>query len=286
MPPMRVCPSEHELLLASLVIACCSMNSSMACAFTGESETLQFKTNRTNCVELCRAKSGWRINTYWYSIVETPLGLVMFNDANKKYTQFKSWSAAPTRSANRAGSKRIPAFLSLSRGNFTRSDWRLVEKTKIEGMNTNHYRRSGKAAVYSAPEDRMGSMVQAVAPGQSDIKQSTLSRTVLQNATVIEDLFVDGSASTNNPALLNTFHTLFGCETKFGLPIRDFETISGNAGGERTENRVVYLTLTKRKHCDIPEERFRLPSGYKQVRDRFAVMLDDEGMEQFIYRSQ
>jgi len=281
---MRVSPSDRELLLASLLASCCLMNNSTACAFAGENETLQFKTNRTNCVELWRAKSGWRINTYWYSIVDTPLGLVMFNDANKKYTQFGNWS---TGSAHRLGSKRMPSFLSLSRGDFTWSDWKLVEKTKIEGLNTIHYRRSGSAAVYAVPDDRMGSMVEAVTPGQSDIGKSTHSRrrTVLQNATVIEDLFVDGSTSTTAPALLNTFHTLFGCETKFGLPIRDFETISGSVGGERTENKVVYLTLTKRTGCDKPAESFHLPAGYKQVRDRFAVMLDDDGMEQFIYRS-
>jgi hypothetical protein len=153
-------------------------------------------------------------------------------------------------------------------------------------LNAAHYRRSGKAAVYAAPEDRFGSMVHAVAPGQSDIKQPTAPKTVLQNATVVEDLFVDGSASTADPDLLNTFHSLFGCETKFGLPINDVETISGDAGGKRAEDKVVYLTLTKCKPGNIPEERLRLPTGYKEVRDRFAVMLDDDGMEQFMYRSQ
>lgn len=264
---------------------------------------MSLKATRTNCVEVCKRGKSWRLNTYWYSIIPSGTDLVMINDSNKKYTYIgHRWRAKQATLERKAGGadgvpqargiqitsrRKMAPFLSGARAPVDWLEWKFLGTERLGGLKVAHHRRVGTANSYTPAADTMSSTFQAVIPGQSFAASSRTGNgaaapPLMRNVRSVEDLWV--VPEVISPELATVFNMLFGCETKFGLPVQNVESIKGVAGRKAVSCSVKYLEFLGQKTQNMKDSSFRLPEGYKKVPDYFQVMLDDEGAEQFIYR--
>lgn len=299
----------YRLVLILLFIVCtCFIVSSSACFVSASpldssAFILSLKATRTNCVEVCRRGNSWRLNTYWYSIIPVGTDLVMINDSNKKYAHVgHRWIAKQKmlqgkavgfdrglpRRANQISSRnRISPFLSGERSPIVWHEWKALGTERLGGLKVAHHQREGTADSYAPAFDTMCNTFQEVIPGQSFVglsrrRDGVAAPPVMRNVRSVEDLWV--VPESISPELRTVFSMLFGCETKFGLPVQNVESIKSVSGSKTVSCTVKYLELLGYKSQNMKDSSFLLPQGYKKVPDYFQVMVDDEGAEQFIYR--
>lgn len=262
----------------------------------GVGKVFLLKTPKNNRVEVLKMGSSWRADTYWYSLIPARDRFIMFNDSSKRYAYCDLKWMEPNRAKPivnspliKEANKNVSCF-GGPRFSFSWSQWTRTRNENVCGANLALYTRTAKAKVFKRIDDGATGMLDDLLPAASDTGKSVSSqigadRKLLRNVNATEELWV--LESEKSPSLLQTIRVMFGCETRFGLPLKNIESVEGtDKSGKPGKTTITYVKLVEVRTKEMKNDSFRLPEGYKQVADQFSVMIDDAGAEQMIFTGQ